>query len=248
MGPLESFRIKLGARLVIFFDELFIPLKLICVNRRVAAQEIDTKYLEVLTHDELRNFIKEEWSRAKDLEEKLQKLTAVLSVSVTVSGLVGATMIQKLPSLTMKYFTGGFMFLATFYLIVGVLIGFSGFVPKLRYGYGAKFLHSSKGRSPKAKIVLVDAAASFERDNIVRSNKTYAAAASIRNGLMAFVLALLISSLAWVAASTQKDVNDLTTITVLRTPIEYPPYFFPSSIVGVKDTVAERILQRRKLR
>jgi hypothetical protein len=212
---------------VIFFDELFVPLKLICVNRRVAAQQIGTNDLEALTHVELRNFINEEWARAKDLEEKLQKLTAALSVSVTVSGLVGATMIQKLPSVAMKYIAAGSMFLATFYLIVGVLIGFTGFVPKPRHGYGARFLHSSKGLSADAKKVLVSAAASFERDNIVRSNKAYAAATSIRNGLVAFVLALLFSSLAWIIVPTQPDVHDLTPITVLRTPIKYPPSLYP---------------------
>ncbi len=226
VNSLGSILLMIGRNILAFFGELFIPIKLILTNRRVAAQKIDSSDIEALPHNTLRDLIKDEWTRAKDLEEKLQRLTTALSVSVTVSGLVSSIMLQKLPSVYVKSVAGGLMFLATAYLLVGALIGFTGFIPKPRHGYGAKFLNNSRGRSAAAKKILVEAVTSFQCDNTIRANKAYAAAASIRNGVVAFALAFLVISLAWIADATYKDVKELTPIPLSRTSIKYPPSLF----------------------
>ena len=198
LTAIKSIPSKTWGVLRLIWHELIIPIEVIKVNCKIVAKEIEKSDFEALNHDTLRSLIKDEWTRAKELDDKLQRLAAALSVSVTIGGLVGSTMLQDLAIVWIKYVVGGLFLVATIYLIAGVLIGFTGLKPKPRYGHGAAFLRISKENNDAAKQELVEAAASFQRDNIKRANEATAAVASIRNGVVTFALALLVSMAAWI--------------------------------------------------
>lgn len=196
---------SIGRILLAFWRELAMPVEVALVNRKVARNPIDLTDFQALTHKELRELIVADWTRAKELDEKLQKLTAALSVSVTIGGLVGTTLVQALSAASVKYGVGALYLVATIYMIIGVLIGFSGLRPKPRYGHGAAFMRLSRGRSAAAKCELVGAASGFQRDNIMTANLAMAATASIRNGIVVFAFAVLASLIASAALPASKS-------------------------------------------
>lgn len=200
--------LSLGSSAKSVLGALLIPVQLVRINRIVAGKEIDDSDFQALTHTTLRGLLEAEQIRAKEIDDKLQKLTAALSVSVTIGGLVGTTMLQNLSVLWAKYVAGGLFLVATIYLLIGALIGFSGLIPKPRYGHGAAFLRISKGRSANAKKELVAAGAAFQRDNLIRTNQAFAATASIRNGVVAFAIGLLVAMFAWATSQQLKPHNE----------------------------------------
>ena len=168
------------------------PLSLTRVNGRLAKSSTDTAAIKKLTETDLKALVESEWTRAKELDEKLQKLTAALSVAVTVGGLVGTTMLQDLAASGWKLTAALFFAVAVVLLIAGVAVGFKGLQPKQRYGYGAEFLVIMAAGGEDARNELIAAAAAFQRDNQIRANEATAATVSIRNGILFFVLAVLV--------------------------------------------------------
>lgn len=173
-------------------SSIIIPYKLRQVNRQVATAPVDDADIKKLSNDDLKALIEAEWTRAKEIDEKLQKLTAALSVAVTVGGLVGTTMLQDLAASGWKLAAAILFVAAVVLLVAGVAIGFNGLRPKPRYGYGAGFMVVMATGGPAAATELVEAASSFQRDNQIRANEATAATISIRNGIFFFVLAVLV--------------------------------------------------------
>ncbi len=99
-----------------------------------------------LSNEDLAKLIEAEWTRGKELDDKLQKLTAALSVSGTVGGLVASTMLQDLAASGWKATAAALFLLAAGLLLTGVLIGFNGLRPKPRYGYGAGYIGVTRRR------------------------------------------------------------------------------------------------------
>ncbi|OWV58319.1 hypothetical protein CDZ98_14970 [Mameliella alba] len=95
----------------------------------------------------------------------------------------------------MKYPIAIIFLISSLQFIIGVYIGFSGGIPKPRYGYGAGYLSKISGDDESARLERVNAASAFQRDNIIRSNEATAATISIRNGVIMLALALFASLL-----------------------------------------------------
>lgn len=177
--------------------ELWTPIAMWRINSTIKRRPPATGGpIAELTDADLAKLIDSEWTRAKELDDKLQKLTAALSVSVTIGGLVGSTMLQDLAASGLKSATAALFLIAAVLLLTGVLISFNGLRPKPRYGYGAGYLNIVAKGGDAARIEMVAAARSFERDNLVRANEAAAAIASIRNGVLVFATAMLVGLMA----------------------------------------------------
>jgi hypothetical protein len=184
-----------GAVARYFWNEATEPIQMVIVNGRMRSAPIDDTDIKALSDDDLAKLVAGEGVRAKELDEKLQKLTAALSVAVTVGVLVGQTILQGLPNSGLKMTAAILFFLAALLLIFGVLVGFDGMRPRPRYGYGARFLRSIAKGGVVARTSLEAAAVGFQRDNTIRANQASAAATSVRNGVLLFIAAILIGML-----------------------------------------------------
>lgn len=144
-----------------------------------------------LGRDKLLPLIDQEWERARALDDKLGKLTAVLSIAVTLTGAAARTVLDSFPAGTIRGLAAILVIYAIASLFAGALVGFSGLRPKPRFGYGPDFAvqvrHPTKASAGRA----ADALAQFECWNAIRANESLAAVLAIRNGVVAFsVLAL----------------------------------------------------------
>lgn len=169
---------------------LAVPIHMAIANRRVSKSDISTENIEALSEKDLEELIRTEWIRARDLDEKLHKMTTVLSVGVVIGGLVSTTMLQSISGSTAKYVAINLYLLATILLLIGVVLGFNGLLPKKRYGYGAAYMKNVAVGGETARSEMIAAAREFQRDNLIRSNETTAAVVSIRNGVLVFALGI----------------------------------------------------------
>jgi len=183
--------------LLFLVRELWTPFTMWRINSGIRERPIATGGpISALSAEDLGKLIESEWARSKELDDKLQKLTAALSVSVTIGGLVGSTMLQDLASSGWKITAAALFLLAAGLLLTGVVLGFNGLRPKQRYGYGAGYMNIIAGGGDAARTEMIAAVRAFERDNQMRANEAYAAIASIRNGVLTFSIAMLVGLVA----------------------------------------------------
>ncbi len=187
---------------------LFVPFSMMCANKKILSQDVNRQPFNSLKNKKLKKLIESEWIRAKELDDKLQKLTAALSIAVTVGGLAGTTLVQTLSGSEMKYLVATIFLFSSMLLVVGVYIGFTGLMPKPRYGYGADFLNKVTKGGESARAEWLDAATSFQKDNLIRANQATAATMSVRNGVLIFVIALSISLLVTVVDGNNENKFD----------------------------------------
>ncbi|WP_217575308.1 hypothetical protein [Mesorhizobium sp. GbtcB19] len=178
------------------FQEAIEPIWMWIANSALREQELADPDIAELSDDDLSDYLVSDGARAKELDEKLQKLTAALSVAVTVGGFVGQTMLSSLPVSWLKTAMVFSFLVAELYLVVGVILGFDGLRPRARYGYGPAFLRLiSQGGEAKRKALMAAANGSL-RDNIMRANQASAAASAVRNGVLIFALSIVLGILA----------------------------------------------------
>jgi hypothetical protein len=169
------------------------------VNRRIARrlQSLDAQGafgdIKSLSEDDIKKYIESEWSRAKELDDKLSKLTAALSVALTVSGVVSKSIVDGLASSPFKWSVLVLLFLSMAFFLYGAIIGFRGLRPKPRFGYGAKFINTVAAGGEEARKTMNEAAAGFEVVNMIRANEASAAIDLIRNGIVLFAIAMALS-------------------------------------------------------
>jgi hypothetical protein len=188
------------------FAEAFVPLRMVWTNHRLRRSDVRDPDIPHLGDADLEALVESEAARAKELDEKLQKVTASLSVAVAVGGLVGQTLLQDLVASTTKMAAAFIFLVAAAYFATGVLVGFGGLRGKERYGYGAAYRRIRAAGGDPARQQLEAAVAWAQRDNIIRSNEATAAAMSIRNGIVAFAIALLIGT--WAAVFGKASVKN----------------------------------------
>src|SRR5690242_16783161 len=76
------------------------PFRLVGANRALEHQldnlETDPAFADIrkLSETDLKDYVQSEWTRSKELDDKLAKLTAVLSVALTVGGTVAKTIVD----------------------------------------------------------------------------------------------------------------------------------------------------------
>ena len=195
--------------------EVATPFEMMGANRRVAKMAIDTSNIAALADDDLKSFVESEWTRAKELDDKQQKLTAALSIAVTAGGLAGSTILQDLNGSWAKDAAAILFLVAAALFVVGAFVAFEALKPKKRYAYGAAYRRIMAEGGPTARKELVEAASEFERDNIIRANEATAAAASIRSGVLVLAIALLMSLIAAASGKNQpKDDEPLRAVPV----------------------------------
>ena len=218
------------------------PIIMVKVNSKVAKMAIDTSDIEALGDKALRRFVASEWERAKALDEKLQKLTAALSVSVTVGGLVGSTLLQNLVPSPWRMASAILFLAAAILMIIGVVIGFNGLRPKPRYGYGAGFLRIMAQGGDAARQELVAAARSFQRDNQIRSNEAVAATASIRNSILIFAIAIACGVIAAATGKPpEREVQPSTEVVVPEATSNAQPAASPDTLDNLASDCAQVI-------
>lgn len=182
--------------LVALVGDALEPIQMALVNRTLRAQVFADSDIAALSDDDIAAYLAADGTRAKDLDEKLQKLTAALSVAVTVGGLVGQTMLGDLAASALKTATAFVFLIAEFYLVIGVVVGFDGLRPRPRYGYGPGFLRLMAEGGAAKREELVRAANGSLRDNMMRANQASAAATAVRNGILVFAFAVILGLLA----------------------------------------------------
>jgi len=165
------------------------------VAKRLKVKEVDPRqtHWAGLGRDKLVALLVDEWDRAKLLDDKLFKQTAVLSVAVTAAGVASRSVLDAMPAGVVKIFVFGVILYAILSLFGGVLIGFSGVRPKERAGYGPDFALLIRHDNKASASLLADALMHFEITNLLRANEASAANATIRNGVVAFALAMILS-------------------------------------------------------
>jgi len=165
------------------------------LKRRLEAWETahDFDDIRALNTDQLEKYLETEWTRAKELDEKLNKLTAALSVAVTVSGVVSKTIFDGLAATPVKTSIAILLFVSMGMFLFGAVIGFSGLRPKPRYGYGAGYLRIIAQGGDEATKAMMRAASGFQIMNAIRSNEASTAIGLIRNGVVVFTFAIAVS-------------------------------------------------------
>lgn len=127
------------------FDAFRMPL----VNRRLAKrlQSLDEHEafndIRTLTDDDVKKYVESEWVRAKELDDKLSKLTAALAIALTVGGAVAKTIVDGMAASPIKLAVLTLLFFSMAFFLYGAMIGFRGLRPKARFGYGAKFMNAT---------------------------------------------------------------------------------------------------------
>ena len=208
--------------LTFVLKEVTTPIEMMRANQRVAVMSIDTHNFEALEESDLKSFVESEWTRAKELDDKQQKLTATLSIAVTAGGLAGSTILQALNGSWAKDAAATLFLVAAALLVVGTLVAFNALKPKRRYAYGAAYRRIIAEGGPAAKRELIEAATEFERDNTIRANEATAAAASIRNGVLVLAIALLMSLIAAASGKNQPKDEEMPRAVPVRYGRETP--------------------------
>ena len=229
------------------------PVAMARANSRLRSQSLSDDDVSALSDEDISQFLQADGIRAKDLDEKLQKLTATLSVAVTIGGLAGQTMLGELDASELKSATAIAFLVAELYLIFGVVVGFDGLRPRPRYGYGPGFLRIMAEGGDQKRKELVGAANASMRDNIMRANQASAAATAIRNGILVFAIAVLLGLIAAALGASSSDHADKAAATgcryskVAKTPLSPPatstsPLPSPSSNADPKNQVIKNHL------
>lgn len=184
------------------FSSLFDAFRMPFVNRRIVKklESLDAQEsfsdIKSLSEEDIEKYIESEWTRAKELDDKLSKLTAALSVALTVGGAVAKSIVDGLAASPIKWTIVALLFLSMVFFFYGAIIGFRGLRPKPRFGYGAKFMNAVASGGESARKSMNEAAAGFEVVNLIRANEASAAIDPIRNGIVLFAIAMALSFVA----------------------------------------------------
>lgn len=187
----------IGSWLAEAWYQIFPFPRLIAVNRTVRGNgnKVDERQLAwvSLGRQALLPILAEEWDRAKFIDEKLFKLTTALSLAVAAVGVASKAVLDSMPAGPLKVGVTVVLLYAIVSLFAGTLMGFSGLRPKPRAGYGPDFALQIRHDNKHAAERIADALKDFEIKNIIRANDASAANMAIRNGVIAFALAMTFS-------------------------------------------------------
>lgn len=163
--------------------------------------------IKSLSDEDIKRFLDAEWVRAKELDEKLTKLTVSLSVALTIGGLVAKTIVDGLAISPIKIVVLILLALSMVSFLYGAVIGFRGLKPKRRFGYGASFMASAAREGDDGRKSFNFAVAGFEVVNMVRANEASASVDHIRNGIILFAISVILSFAAPIKQTEQAPSN-----------------------------------------
>ncbi|KAB0497180.1 hypothetical protein [Pseudomonas lini] len=228
-------------------------IKYLIANSRIKKQLDDWEHapefsdIRRLEENVLKTYIESEWVRAKELDEKLNKLTASLSIAVTVGSVVAKAIFDGLESSPLKTIALILSSLSMALFLFGAVIGFNGLRPKPRFGYGARYLRILAEGGHDAVREMWRAASGFQVTNTIRSNQAIVAITFIRNGVVFFTLSIFLSLFAK-SSSSDYSVGQLKESVSVRSMAESDPVgdkrfsegeaeFEPSMTEGVRPLV-----------
>lgn len=129
----------------------------------------------------------EEHQRGKAIDEKTVKFSATISIALTILSSAGSLVISDSGELASLLATLLISF-SVFYAICGGLLSLGALKTLPTFGFGTEFLLQKKDKKDAVAVTLI----SQEIVNIVRQLRNEAAYQCIRNGLILFLLALLV--------------------------------------------------------
>lgn len=139
----------------------------------------------------LDDLIKAEGERATKIEDKAAKITGVLAVSLTISTAFGKSILDSSSLEWVGVIVRGCLLVSTAYLMLGGWIGLHvGSSPKWRGGYGPDWAVQLIQEQAEPKTPRVDVLVHYEINNILRNNDVSGALSCIRNGFIAFSIAI----------------------------------------------------------
>lgn len=173
------------------FPRLLVANKL--VARGSSDQDVRKQRWTGLGRSRLLELLDQEWERAKHLDDKLFKATTGLSVAVSAAGVASKTVLDSLSAGPFKVAITCVLLYAIASLFAGVIMGFKGLRPKQRPGYGPDFAVRTRRASQATSREIAAALMHFEIKNLIVSNEATAANMAMRNGVIAFALAMTTS-------------------------------------------------------
>lgn len=203
---------KILSLLKLFWGWLFDCFRMIGVNRTIAAKRdtwrTDSDFADILTlsDTDLNGYIDLEWERAKELDSKLSKLTAATSIALTVGGTASKLMFDNYAPYLANLISISLFCLSMIFFLTAAILGFNGLRPKPRYGYGARYLNIIAKNDEAAREIKEDAAGQFQITNMIQANQASAAIDFIRNGILVYAFALLVS---WLPAPKKDKIEPL---------------------------------------
>lgn len=180
--------------------ELLPPLFMLRANLKVRANEKtgnprSSDWLK-LPEETLQKTVDAEWKRARQLDDKLSKVTAALAVAVTIGSVISKTFAEGLSPDAWRVAVLVLLTLAMILMLMGALLGFNGLRPKRRPATGPDYEFAANVGADARKELAVKALAIFEADNTIRANEASAAIDTLRNGVTLFTLSILLSTFA----------------------------------------------------
>lgn len=214
---------KILSLLKSFWGWLFDCFRMIGVNRRIAAKRdtwrTDSDFADILTLSDadLTSYIDLEWERARELDSKLSKLTAATSIALTVGGTASKLMFDDYAPYLANLISISLFCLSMVFFLTAAILGFNGLRPKPRYGYGAKYLNIVAKNDDVARETKEDAAGQFQITNMIQANQASAAIDFIRNGILVYAFALLVS---WLPTPINDKTEPLTSSSQTEEAVE----------------------------
>lgn len=177
--------------------EIAPPVMLILGRAKARKGSADSQAREqtwaALPQERLEKLVDLEWERARHIDDKLSKATASLSVAVTLGAAVVKSVADGIDPSWQKDAVLLLLCLAMVLMAIAAVLGFNGLRPKARFGYGPDFAVKLSADASKSTALLASALAGFEVENRLRANEAMTAVDSLRNGVVLFATAVLLS-------------------------------------------------------
>jgi hypothetical protein len=164
---------------------------------------LDARYIEwlALPPETLDKLLISERERAKSLEDKAGKLTAVLAVAFTIGGTFGKSFVEDIAPSGVKNVIRIGLLISMGFLLWGGLHGLiRGTATREQMGYGPDW-ELQLLKSPNKKRARAEALVHFELANILRSNDVAVALACVRNSGIMFSVTVMYAFVAPIAES-----------------------------------------------
>lgn len=146
-----------------------------------------------LKTQQLKDYLETEKERARHLDDKLQKFTAILSAAVVIGGVYTNAVLARFSHIPFPFnlIESTILFLSVLCFLLGTMFGFHGLEAKTKYAYGAKYILQISGDEEKAKQEMIYAACGFQLTNQIRANYASAAVILIKYGIILFSITVL---------------------------------------------------------
>ena len=139
--------------------------------------------LEKLNDSELNKRLEEEHTRADRMDEKTYKMTLIVSIGVTIVGILTSLIVNSVSDQAIKFVLLAMAQLAIFYSLISSFVAFGALRTLERFGYGSNFLVQAK----ENVLYIKRAIKAQETMNIIRHTRNECAYQLIRNSYLLLI-------------------------------------------------------------